>query len=330
MSKRRIIPLAILACLVPKFAAGSEKRIHESFQSPPVELPTGHTRYGDFIFLRDRNPNGYVLRNRRAENGDMALQLGVGQGRKGGQPTQDPSQPDRAELREVLERQLPYGTPVWYAFSMRLTTAERSPRRLILAQIKSPASHMLDPSPILALRLSQGILHATVEYEIDPLDRASLLPRRGPACPSGWTPAYLHKNWQVRVIVATAWPGGIGAAPETFRHCTKALRIHSLRMLPNVPKQWTSFALHVAPGPDGGGKAAIYAEGRLIAEVTGRIGHRMEKGRQFFKIGPYRDHSAKPLLVEIDDLRRGSTLESLGIAPPASTRRIAAPEAAAS
>jgi hypothetical protein len=313
---RTRVGLAIVgAAAAASVAFAVPTELSEEFERPPVETKAGDLLYRDFVFWRDRNPNG-MAQSLRRESGSRpgALRLGVAPGLYAQARRGDAHLCDRAELREAPERQLAYGTPVWYGFSLRLPEANSGlARRVVVAQVKSPATHLSDPSPIFALRLAKGRLHATIEFERTPGDDGRFRPRLGEACEAGWVPAYLHRDGQVRVMVASGKAGA--PAPASHAHCTDAVAVEALAVLPRASKRWVDLVVHVSPGPGGDGRVAIYADGKLVAQAVGRIGHRMEAGRQFFKIGPYRDRDSTALAVDIDSLRRGSSLEAVGPRP---------------
>jgi hypothetical protein len=76
--------------------------------------------------------------------------------------------------------------------------------------------------------------------------------------------------------------------------------------LPRPSSGWIEFAIFTKPGPHGGGRIEIIANGKPVVTVNGPIGH-ADKGlgpRQYFKFGPYRAGHPGEWTVYYDHFRR--------------------------
>ncbi|MBA3448982.1 MAG: heparin lyase I family protein, partial [Pseudaminobacter sp.] len=200
---------------------------------------------------------------------------------------------ERAEIWEKTELRVPYDQGVWYGFAVKFDDpAPDDDHRYLIAQWKRE----IDPgaegdfSPFLALRLIKGKLFATVE--------TNFLATAAPGvegvealCESGGTPVWLRPETnQMRALVATG-PNWTPEDGDLFHTCTDAIKItdHGNK-LPAPDSGWIDFAIYTEPGPDGSGRIELFANGKPIVTVKGRIGHD-DKGlgdNQYFKFGPYR------------------------------------------
>jgi hypothetical protein len=94
--------------------------------------------------------------------------------------------------------------------------------------------------------------------------------------------------------------------------------------MPRPSDGWIDFAVYSKPGPNGGGRIEIFANGKWVVSVTGFIGHN-DPGlgaNQYFKFGPYRDGAPGPWVMYYDnfirsphcaDLLDGATCAALGL-----------------
>lgn len=307
-------------------AGASGRDMNERFDRPPTTLPGGDIAYGPFVFPRARNPNGSLRSIRDGMNQSRALRLTVAPGLLREARLDAPGLADRAELREVRSRRLAYGTPVWYGFAMRLPTDFPSGEtRFVLAQVKTPATRIPEPSPVFALRHEFGGAYATLEYERGE-DDDSLVPRDAEGrCPAGSAPAYPHADNQVRIALTPPPP----ARARRFSACSRAVSIETFGDLAMPLGRWIDFVVYLRPAPGGDGRIELRVDGRLVMVATGRIGVNAAGGEQFFKIGPYRDRDAVAAAIDVDDLRRGFSLEAVarprGLGPRAALVRRPSP-----
>jgi hypothetical protein len=210
---------------------------------------------------------------------------------------------ERAEIWEKTELRVPYNEGVWYGFAVKFADPiPRDDHRYLIAQWKREISPGADGdfSPFLALRLRQGKLFATVETNY-------VAPAAKAGCANGGTPVWFRPETnQMRALVATdaAWTpqdGGI------FDACTDAITVidHDNK-LPAPDSGWIDFAVFTKPGPDGSGHIELFANGKPIVTVEGRIGH-ADQGlgkNQYFKFGPYRAAHTTEWTLYYDDFRR--------------------------
>lgn len=213
---------------------------------------------------------------------------------------------ERAEIWERTELRVPYTQGVWYGFAVRFADpVPADDHRYLIAQWKRE----IDPgaegdfSPFFALRLRNGKLFATVETNyVAPPDGAA----QAKDC-NGATPVWLRpKSNQMRALVAVDanWSD---ADNNLYNACTDQIRVvdHGNR-IPPPDSGWIDFAIYAKPGPDGSGRIALFANGKPVVTVTGRIGH-ADPGlgaNQYFKFGPYRAAHTTEWTLYYDDFRR--------------------------
>jgi len=235
-------------------------------------------------------------------NGALKLSLGAGRGetRPGGS--------QRAEIWERPELWVPYNEGIWYGFAVKFEEPiPQDDHRYVIAQWKREIAGTLgDFSPFLALRLNRGKLFATVETN---LVRAARGGFRGQAtcCEAGETAVWLRPETnQTRALVATdaLWTSDDG---KCFSTCTSDIvAIPRGNSLPSPASGWIDFVVYSKPGPDGTGHIEIFANGKWIVTVKGRIGH-SDKGLgqfQYFKFGPYRATHHNSWTLYYDEFRR--------------------------
>jgi hypothetical protein len=222
-------------------------------------------------------------------------------------PPADDDCSERAEIWEKTALRVPYTQGVWYGFAVKFADPIPSDdHRYLIAQWKreiEPGAEG-DFSPFLALRLDKGKLFATVETNLQPVVEDA--PVDG-ACRAGEAPVWLRPDTnQMRALIAAdaTWTPADG---ELFDSCTAAitLKTHG-NALPEPGSGWIDFAIFTKPGPDGSGHIELFANGKPIVTVTGRIGH-ADKGlgeNQYFKFGPYRAAHAGEWALYYDDFRR--------------------------
>lgn len=224
-------------------------------------------------------------------------------------PPADDGCSERAEIWEKTALRVPYTQGVWYGFAVRF--ADPIPdddHRYLIAQWKREIGPEAqgDFSPFLALRLRQGKLFATVETNYLPVVEEA--PVDG-ACPAGSTAVWMRPETnQMRALVAAdgTWAPHDG---DLFNACTAAISVRDHgNKLPEPGSGWIDFAIFTKPGPDGSGHIELFANGKPVVTVTGRIGH-ADKGlgeNQYFKFGPYRAAHSGNWALYYDDFRRSS------------------------
>ncbi len=206
----------------------------------------------------------------------------------------DPGQPytpDGTERAEVWERQddrLPFGTDVWYGFSMNIggTVSTTDGNRLVIGQWKESGGG----SPILAQRFKNRTFFVTIEQDSD---------TPGTSC---------------RILLAyqNEPPPMADSSGPNDQPCMKDLTLERFDYLPNPFDTWTDMVYHLRPSPEGKGIAEVFAGGKLIARATGRIGYANPPlPIQYFKFGPYRDAASYTTTAYLDAFRRGTSYDEV-------------------
>ncbi|MCC2112479.1 MAG: polysaccharide lyase [Hyphomicrobiales bacterium] len=219
--------------------------------------------------------------------------------------TDAPLDSERAELWERRRVRLPFGTGVWYAFSMKLTDPiPRDDGRYVVAQWKREIPSGLPglQSPYLAFRLYRGHLYATVDTDLRDVSgeesETAMIWRR-------------PKDRQMRALVA-ATPGADLAGLGTYdEHRTDLRVIPRGGSFPAADSGWIDYVVYVRPGPGGDGHIEIFANGGHVVSVFGHIGHADLGPTQYFKFGPYREANKGVWTVFYDRFRRGPTCASV-------------------
>ncbi len=148
-----------------------------------------------------------------------------------------------------------------------------------------------DPSPVLAQRFDDGVLHVTVQ-DGDCRCRVASAPM-----PDG-----------------SIWPARPGAAHDCISTrqgdpgttaCTADLTVEygADPVLPSARGAWVDMQYRVQMGRSKSAAIEIYANGRFIARVTGKIGYEPAPGKVShtkFKIGHYRDYLPTADTMDID------------------------------
>lgn len=243
---------------------------------------------------------------------------------------------ERAEIWERPEVLVPYGEPVWYAFSMNMAKPIPNVRhRFVMAQWK----RQIDPgadgdySPLLALRLIEGKLAVTVDTDTGNYEAVGIEERIA-GCLKGEAAAGTPDDYnQFRALVAIE-PGGRAAPALGFAGCTPDLKVTPRGgVLPALASGWIDFAFLVKPGPSGDGRIEILANGDWIATVTGKIGHEGPGlgPNMYFKFGPYRAGDDDIWRIYYDVFRRGPNCTDVAPAevcsklPPEPEQKVSAP-----
>ncbi len=302
MAMRSLTSLALAAAALSASAAaagGGSKVLRDGFDGPGFS-PEGGLYYRENF---EQSAGTVEFQSAVVRTGAGALKLSV-------RPLCPPGKKgcsERAEIWEKTDLRVPYTQGVWYGFAVKF--AEPIPaddHRYLIAQWKRE----IDPgakgdfSPFLALRLRNGKLFATVETNyVAPAGGAS----GGSKDCAGGTPVWLRPDSrQMRALVAV--DANWTAEDNTiYTSCTDQIRVvdHGNR-IPPPDSGWIDFAVYTKPGPGGSGRIELYANGKPVVTVTGRIGH-ADAGlgeNQYFKFGPYRAAHAGEWTLYYDDFRR--------------------------
>jgi hypothetical protein len=211
----------------------------------------------------------------------------------------------RQELRFQKSYQHEADKPHRYSFRFRMPARiedRKNSIRWVTAQWKQePLSDSYKsqfdkgegPSPFLAQRFDDGVLHVTVQDEhcrckvasAPNPDGSQAVWKDGPAQYCRWTKPVLEgkpcqANLQVRY----------GANP----------------ILPSALGQWVEMSYRVEASRSGKAFIEVYANGRFIVRVTGKIGYENKPDKPSmtkFKIGHYRDYMPFEHTMEIDWLK---------------------------
>lgn len=224
---------------------------------------------------------------------------------------------ERAEVWERPELRTPFDQGMWFGFAVKFD--ENYPtddHRYLIAQWKREIGPdaVGDFSPFLAFRMRKGKLFVTVETNYQP-PMAGVVPAStgAAACPDNGVPVWPRPDTnQLRILVAydDQW---VPADGDRYASCTDAVSVQMHNPLPAPGSGWIDFASYVKPGPEGDGHVEIYANGKPIVTIKGRIGHN-DKGlgdNQYFKFGPYRDANDGEWVMYYDDFRRSPRCEDV-------------------
>lgn len=270
---------------------------------------TGDFAVGGGLFYKDgieQRAGRLSFRNVDGQSGTGAVTLSV-------TPTCGSNTDDCAERAEVWERPevlAGFDQTLWYGLSVHLDDpVPQDDARYVVMQWKREALSGGDGdySPFMALRLYQGHLGVTVETGL-----VAAYPIGGPDRPDGCRPGealVLSRPivGQTRALVAMEEGTTRANYPGYFDSCTSAITVTRHGDLPSGQKGWIDFVFRSSPGPNGRGHVEIFADGRRVATVRGRIGHDgpgFDKN-QYFKFGPYRAPNTLPWSVSYDNFRRG-------------------------
>ena len=202
----------------------------------------------------------------------------------------------RQELRLQSQYTHAADEPFTYKLRFRMPAVIQDTKnsvRWVTAQWKqepvSPAYK--DPSPVLAQRFDDGVLHVTVQDEYcrcrvasAPLPDGSIWPAR---------PGVAHDCISTR-------PGD----PDNTA-CTANLTVEygADPVLPSARGAWVDMQYRVQMSRSKPAAIEIYANGRFIVRVTGKIGYEPAPGKisqTKFKIGHYRDYLPSVDTMDID------------------------------
>jgi hypothetical protein len=283
-----------------------------------------------WMLLPCYRPENIIMRGRRSTSGSFSVRLEVrpldearllpyypsvaldGRSCLGGDDPRAPFVPDRAERAAVWVpryRRLPVDTELWWGFSMLIAGEVRDDQpRLVIGQWKQSIGH----SPILAQRFNSKTFRITIEQD----------GRNGMACrifvahqhgrPKPSENSFLHNGSPaeetpdcISETVVTGPDGSSGPAatlPDPFHGPCWTNMIYHLR---------ASSQNNGSLQPDG--LLEVWANGRSVASVYGRIGYYSDDPRMrllYFKFGPYRDADVGrdySTTAYLDSFTRGSS-----------------------
>ena len=226
---------------------------------------------------------------------------------------------ERAELWEADAQLLKFGTEVWYRFAMYIDPALAAVRvgRVVIGQWKQEGGH----SPFLAQRFVNGQFVITIEQDND-------------------APASEREDAECRIVIAfstgyvralrgefsnlfQALPSRTDTRDSSIAHdqrdavnglwsrvdpCARNIEVTRLNDLPDPVGVWTTMLYHIRAGVDGDGLIEVWADGKPVAQVRGRIGFRDRRDdAQYFKFGPYRSPAKQSLYALLARFARGAT-----------------------
>jgi Polysaccharide lyase len=233
-----------------------------------------------------------------------------------------PGSDERAEIWESDRLVQPLGTEVWYRFSMFIDPAVReSSNRLVIGQWKQSGRR----SPIVAQRFKGRTFAITVRQDNDAPDRdpehgeCRVVVATDPDAVDRVGVSFGHHYRDRAIHIASASSSGEAmdnyavamGMTETDRRQSQPcadLKIESFGMLPVPFGRWTEMIYHIRAATAQNGLLEVWADGRAIVRVTGRIGYRTgESASQYFKFGPYRDYEPHSTFAMLARYRRGPT-----------------------
>jgi polysaccharide lyase-like protein len=202
----------------------------------------------------------------------------------------------RQELRFQSKYAHPADEPFTYKLRFRMPAVIQDTKnsvRWVIAQWKqepvSPAYS--DPSPVLAQRFDDGVLHVTVQdgdcrckVASAPMPDGSIWPARN---------GIAHDCMSTR----RGDPDRMACTPDL------ALEYGADPVLPSALGTWVDMQYRVQMSRSKPAAIEIHADGRFIVRVTGTIGYEPAPGKVSltkFKIGHYRDYLPSVDTMDID------------------------------
>ena len=149
------------------------------------------------------------------------------------------------------------------------------------------------PSPFLAQRFDDGVLHVTVQDEFCRC-RVASAPN-----PDGSQAA-----WKDGLAQYCDWTKPTGEGQRCEADLQVKYGAHPI--LPSALGQWVEMSYRVEASRSGKAVIEVYANGKFIVRVTGKIGYETKPGELSmtkFKIGHYRDYMPFEHAMEIDWLK---------------------------
>jgi hypothetical protein len=226
---------------------------------------------------------------------------------------------ERAEVWEADRLVQPFGTEVWYRFSMFIDPAIRkSSKRFVIGQWKQSGIF----SPFVAQRFDGHSFKITIQQDNDALGRdpAHVECRVWVAADANSTKSVGdsegHPSSAPAVnLLAGPWVRldvDEGVPSPKAKPCKLDLTIEQLGELPIPFNRWTEMLVHIRASADQNGLLEVWADRRPITRVTGRIGSRAPgPSSQYFKFGPYRNPEPYDAYALIANYRRGPTRDSV-------------------
>ncbi|MGQ9365290.1 heparin lyase I family protein [Azospirillum sp. ST 5-10] len=207
----------------------------------------------------------------------------------------DPSAPfeddgtERAELWERKEVRLPFGTEVWYGFSMFVgeTVPAENSGRLVIGQWKQGGGK----SPFVAQRFTDRNFSVTLQQDAADGNECRIL--------------LVYQNEPP--------PQAESVNSATGQPCMQDISIERFGHLPNPFGTWTDMVYRIKASPEGNGVVEVWAGGKLYGRATGRIGYRTEPTTQYFKFGPYRDQESFSTTTYLDAFARGGDYRTVAM-----------------
>ncbi|UVK35809.1 polysaccharide lyase (plasmid) [Mesorhizobium sp. AR10] len=209
--------------------------------------------------------------------------------------------------RQEIKFQSPYARPsdkpYIYKFRFRMPATifdEKNSIRWVTAQWKQepispdyktqPGEEKWDPSPVVAQRFDDGVLHITVQDENCRCRIASALLPDGSKWPSEPGPATDCKSTRLS---------------DAGAQCSADLQLEygNDPVLPSPKGNWVEMQYQVQMSRDKPATLEVFADGRFIVRVAGKIGYKPMPGkvsRTKFKMGQYRDYIPSIDAMDID------------------------------
>jgi hypothetical protein len=207
---------------------------------------------------------------------------------------------ERAEIWESKAARLPLGTDVWYRFDMYVDDSlKTSSKRFVSGQWKEHDAAR--GGPLLAQRFTGRRFTITVEQDNHDRARKSddvlcrvLVADQFPLSesPAGWPHDDKAKEVPPRSSSGTRMKTfNLDVDVAKDRGCARDIVATQFNTLPDPFGRWTTMVYHLGLTPDNKAFVEIWANGKKIARVDGRIGYAKEGSRssEYFKFGPYRD-----------------------------------------
>lgn len=216
---------------------------------------------------------------------------------------------ERSEIWESNSVWEPMGTEIWYRFDMYVDkSVTPTTERFVIGQWKEHGSPK--DSPIAAQRFTGGTFSVSIEQDNtsaahadeDDLCRVFIASQS-----SGETPPWGHSS--VDDAIRTKEFEAFRNVPRSFSHslaikpevdtplsskdegCAKDISVKTFGQLPDPFGNWTTMVYHIRLSADNLGLMAIWANGKKVAQASGRIGFKgpLNGATQYFKFGAYRN-----------------------------------------
>jgi hypothetical protein len=208
----------------------------------------------------------------------------------------DPGEDQRAEL--WLRSTAPKGTDLWYGFSFRIDEPPApiaDAQRLVVGQWKQSGLY----SPILGQRFRNRKFYLTVEQD-------GPAPYQQCRVPIAWEDGYDFSEFPGhRAFLHDGFdPAGKKLPPDYSADCRHGLTVDRKAPLPPAFGAWVDMVVHLRMNAQPDDIVEIWANGQPIVTVRGPMGYR-NSGKQYFKLGPYRDPATTPIVVRLDNFGLG-------------------------